>query len=477
MRRIGKIGLVLVMLAAVVAAAVWFWQRRADEGSAAPPLATATAERRDVEVAAEAAGLVEPVQVVEVKSNASGELLAVTAETGERVEKGTLLAEIDPRDVQSAVDQAQADDESARVRLATAKAAQTRAERLYDEGIVAQQDVDVARQEAAAARSALVRAETSLRLAREKRQDVTLRAPIGGTILQRDVEPGQIIASATSNVSGGTTLFRMADLSEMQVRAKVDEVDIGTVHAGQSAEVTVEAYPNRVFRGTVAKIEPEAVVEQNVTLFPVLVRLDNSEGLLKVGMNAEVTFQVARHAGVVAVPNAAVVALREAAATAAVLGVDLSALQRGGRNGMGGAGGAGSAGAAGGAGSAGGAGGAAPGRRQRPQGGAGGGSSAAAARAAAPAAADSTRPGVVFVQTAQGIEPRRVVFGLSDWEYTEVVSGLEPGEAVVLVSAAQLQRQQQALTDRVRQRFGGPLGSGSSGSSGRTGGAGGGRRP
>ena len=328
MKRIKSTVVTVGVLAALAFGGWWLWQRDSEAETEQTALASAPAERRDIEVVAEAAGLVEPVQVVEVKSNASGKLLGVYAETGDRVEKGTLLAEIDPRDVQSAVDQAQADDESAKVRLTIAEAEQRRSERLFQEGVLSAQEVDATKEATASAKATLVRAETALRLAREKRQDVTIQAPIAGTILERNVEPGQIIASATSNVSGGTTLFRMADLTTMEIRANVDEVDIGTVHPDQQARVTVEAYPNRTFVGKVAKIEPQAVVEQNVTMFPVLVRLDNSQGLLKVGMNAEVTFEVARRTNVVAVPNAAVVGMKDARTAAMALGVDLSSLQQ-----------------------------------------------------------------------------------------------------------------------------------------------------
>lgn len=401
-----------LMVVLVVAAGLWTL-RRASKGEASEPAyPLARVERRDIEVVAEAAGLVEPVRVVEVKSNASGEVLSVTAETGDTVERGTLLAEIDPRDVQSSLDQAEADLESAQVRLRTAEAERGRAERLHQDGVLSEQEVEVAVEAAASARAGLVRAETSVRLAREKRQDVTIRAPITGTVLERGAEQGQIIASATANVSGGTTLFRMADLSEIQVRTKVDEVDIGRIHAGQEAQVTVESYPGRTFVGEVAKIEPQAVVEQNVTLFPVLVRLDNSEGLLRPGMNAEVTLEVASRPGAVAVPNAAVVSPKDAPALASALGAEMGS------------------GASAGAG---------------PRGG---------------------RTGVLFVQGPEGIEARTVVLGLSDWEYTEVVEGVEPGDAVVLASVAMMQQRQQELTDRMRQRFGGPLGSGSSGGGG-----------
>ena len=117
----------------------------------------------------------------------------------------------------------------------------------------------------------------------------------------------------------------------------VDETDIGKVAVGQPARVTVEAYPNRVFHGEIFKIEPRAIVEQNVTMFPVLVHLDNREGLLKPGMNAEVEVEIARRDDAIAVPNAAVVAMRDVAAASEVLGLDpdivRNALRSGARRG------------------------------------------------------------------------------------------------------------------------------------------------
>ncbi len=462
----GVAGLVLLALAAFALG------RRGEEDGREGSAAVAAVERRTIDVVAEAAGLVEPVRVVEVKSNASGEVLQVAVETGDRVEQGTLLAEIDPRDVQSAVDQAAADLESARVALATAEAARTRSRRLRDEGLLPAQEYEQTVEITAATRAALVRARTIHRLAQEKRQDVTIRAPIAGTVIERTVEPGQIIASATSNVSGGTTLFRMADLADMQVRAQIDEVDIGRIRPGLPAEVTVEAYAGRTFRGTVSKIEPQAVVEQNVTMFPVLVRLPNPEGLLRPGMNAEVTVEIARRADVLAVPNAAVVSPREARAAAEVLGIDEAALEamRGDR----GAAGARDAAAAGER--------RGDGARGRREGGGGDGSGwrrSGTDGGGSQAAGGDTRPAVVFVEGAGGPAPRRVVLGLSDWEYTEVVRGLEPGEEVVLVSVAQLQQRQAERSERLRERMTGPLGGGSrgAGSSRPSGGGAGARRP
>ncbi|MBZ4420851.1 efflux RND transporter periplasmic adaptor subunit [Myxococcus sp. RHSTA-1-4] len=421
----------------------------------------AVVERRDMEVVAESSGLVEPLRVVEVKSKASGEVLRVHFDTGDKVEKDALLAEIDPRDVQNALAQAQADVESARVKLNTTEAQRLRLEELRKSGYVTQQEYETAVDAAATARASKVRAETNLQLARERSRDVTIRAPIAGTLLERQIQPGLIIASATSNVSGGTTLFKMADLSVMQVRAKVDETDVGQIKPGQRARVTMEAYPGRTFVGEVVKVEPQAVIEQNVTLFPVLVRLDNSEGLLRPGMNSEVSIEISRRRDAITVPNAAVASLRDARSAAAAVGVSEEAVRAVMR--PAGAGGAAQGDAAAGATGAGAMGtivpaaaGAGGGSGQGSWGGSRGGQGAREGRQAP----GDTRPGIVFVQGPKGLEPRRVVLGLSDWESSEVVSGLEPGEQVLLISVAQLKQQQQRSNERMRQMAGGMMGAG-----------------
>lgn len=471
-----KVILVIGVLA-VAAAGVYFVRGRSAQKTSQRELPTAEAKRLDLEIVAEASGLLEPIRVVEVKSKASGEVLRVLVETGSKVEQGDLLTEIDPRDVQNALTQAEADLESAQVRLKTVEAQRQRMEALRATGVVTQQELETAVDSAATARAALVRADTNLQLARERRKDVTIRAPIAGTILERTIEPGLIIASATSNVSGGTTLFKMADMAEMQVRAKIDETDIGKIHSGQEARVSLEAYPSRNFIGEVVKIEPQAVVEQNVTLFPVLIRLKNPEGLLKPGMNAEVSIEIASRENVVTVPNTAVVSPREAASAAATLGLDEAAVRATLRPG-------GASPASGQEQPPGDQGQQANSQGQQPN----GQVVQAAAQGQQPTGQEpqpsgsrrqrggnpDRRPGVVFVQQEGGPQPRRVLLGLSDWENSEVISGLEAGEKVLLVSVAQLQQQQQQSVERMRQRTGGVIPGAGGGARG--GGGGGGRR-
>lgn len=418
----------------------------------------APVERQDLEIRAEASGQIEPLRVVEVKSRVGGELRRIGVETGNEVSRGAVIAEIDPRDVKNALDQAEADLELARARLVTAEAQRRRAVELAKAGVMSAQDLETKQLDEVNAKAQLLKAQTNLDLAREKMGDVAIRSPITGTVIEKTVEQGQIIASASGNVSGGTTLVKMADLSIVQARALVDETDIGRVRPGQPAQVTVEAYPGRTFRGSVAKIEPQAVIEQNVTMFPVLVRLENPERLLKPGMNSEVSIEIADRQDVVAVPNQAVVGMREAASAGTALGLEedavraqLAKMREERRGGGGPSGGAAPAGDSRGGSPRGGEGrrwgGGGPGGPGR--GGPGGGG-----EGAVPA---GLRPGVVFVKTPQGPEPRMVLLGLSDWDYTEVVRGVEPGTEVYLISVARLQQQQEQFTNRMRERAGGGM--------------------
>ena len=513
---------------------------------------TAAVIRGDLMITAEATGSVEPIRKVEVTSKASGEVTRLYVDIGDEVEPGALLAEVDPRDVKNAFDQAEADLEVAQARLEISQAQLDRSQELLQSGVISTQEHESRALDFANSRATLVRAETNYELSQLRLDDVIIRAPLAGTVLEKNVEEGQVIQSASQNVSGGTTLMVMADLKSMQVRTLVDETDMGDIRPGMRANVTVEAYPQERFVGIVEKIEPQALVQQNVTMFPVIVQLDNSSGLLRPGMNAEVEIELAQATGVLLIPNNAVVTPEDAQPAAMVLGLDVEAidtrslfagLSAAGDRGVGAVGQGGGPGSgrprAGqgrrgddGGGTLGGrspvdqggaeAGGApaaeAPGRRDGGAG-RGGGSrpggaafdsiraliasgeiSQDSARALLPelaarfagrgggsggggfpgsgglAQGGQTRPGeedaagrqretrraVVFVIAEDGtIEPHGVMIGLNDWDFTEVVSGLEEGDLIAVVGAAQLRASQDEFLNRMRSNsnpFGGGRG-------------------
>jgi len=299
---------------------------RADD-SAALGLDTSAATVREVTSTVAATGTIEPIRVIDVKSQASGEVLDVAVELGDEVERGALLVRIDPRDVRNAFEQAQADLDVAEARATIAERQLGRMATLRDSAAVTEEEYENALLENANAQATLVKARTSLTLARERLNDVTVTAPITGTVVEKTVEEGQIITSA-QEVSGGTILLRMADLNEVQVRTLVDETDIGAIKAGLPATIQVEAYPDREFTGSVLQIEPQAVVEQNVTLFAILTRIRNEEGLLKPGMNSDVEILIGRRPGVLAVQNAALKTPDEARQLVETLGMDESLLEQ-----------------------------------------------------------------------------------------------------------------------------------------------------
>ena len=309
----------VVLLAGLVACA---------KKQAAPMYEAVPVERRTIVVSASASGAIEPVLTVDVKSKASGEIIGMNVQTGDDVKADQLLASIDPRIPRNNLAQAQANLAVAEAQLANAKAQLARSDTLFKAQAITETEYETAKLAYANAYAAVIRARSDLENSRDRMNDTKLRAPLAGTIITKNVELGTVISSPTTDVGGGTVLFRMANLDTVQVRTLVDETDIGKVQPGLLATITVDAYPNRPFEGSVLKIEPQASVQQNVTMFPVLVRIANPGHLLKPGMNTEVEIHVGRRENVIAVPNAALRTQRDVASAAQVLGLDPAQVQQ-----------------------------------------------------------------------------------------------------------------------------------------------------
>ena len=245
-----------------------------------------------LEVSIEASGIIEAISSIEIKSKASGEILYLGAEVGDFVKKGAVLGQIDQRTPTNILNQSKSDLEAAKVRLENAKSQYDRGMELHANGSISDKAYEDIQENFAQAKSTLVRTEVTFENAKIALDDTVVRSPISGTIISRPVEVGQVISSPTSAVGGGTLLMTMADLSKVRVRALVDEIDVGKVSIGQTVSIKVAAYRDKEFFGTVAKIEPLAKIEQNVTTFPVLIDIDNNDNLLLLGMNTDVVIEI-----------------------------------------------------------------------------------------------------------------------------------------------------------------------------------------
>jgi len=443
-------------------------------------------ERRDIIVNAQAAGAIQADTTVEVKSKASGEVLKLSAETGQLIKQGTLLVHIDPRNAKNALAQAQANLDVAQAKLANATSQKRRADELFKTRAITEEEHDSALLDYSDAKSQVVNAQVAVDNAKIQLEDTDIRAPVTGTIIELDIERGTVIASATSNVSGGTTLLKMANLDLIQVNTLVDETDVGKVQPGQDATVTVDAFPNRTFDGTVLKIEPQAQVQQNVTVFPVLVRIHNENGLLRPGMNTEVEIHVGQRDSVLAVPNAALRTQRDVVSAAQVLGLSSDEVQK--QLAASAAQSASSAGASPRTGSEGGtADSAVRGSRdstrrapndttrrfprdsmrvgagrpagdaqgQRRLGGQGGGQRGAGGVRRARGTDASGGRYIVFMKRNGRPVPVWIRTGLTDLDYSEVLHGLAQGDSVYILPSASLVQSQQDIKQRVNQITGG----------------------
>ncbi len=501
----------LLLVAAVLVLAIAYMRGAFRRSTATTAVSFEPVERRDITVTVEATGTVEPINLIEVKSKASGQIIRMPVDIGSVVRPGQLLVQIDSSDVRNQYDQAFAALKAAKAKVEVSAAQKKRSDSLYEQQITTADEHEAALLDAANAEAALVTARTNLDIARQRLADATVRAPIAGTILNKPVSVGTVISSATSSVSGGTTLLQMADLRMIRARALVSETDVGNVKAGQTATVQIDAFPNRPFHGAVEKIEPQSVVQQSVTMFPVLISISNEEGLLLPGMNGEVTVLVQERDGVPSVSLDAVRTMREIPTVAAALGLDADSLRAqvqaemmaraggakvaqaeqgnpGGRIGARGdstrgrgegtslrgrSGGGRNRQRAGGA-SWGGSGAGAGGRGFAGRSGAVGGISGAWAGSGSGRNGSGRQAQIVFVKTPKGLEPRIVRLGVSNFDYAEILDGVKEGDQVALLSVAELQAKRNQTMSNIRQRMGGAVpgvGGGTGGGGARRGGS------
>ena len=354
----------------------------------APSYQRIPVERRDIVVTATASGVIQPILTLSVKSKASGEILEMPVQTGDEVKKGQLLARIDPRIPQSNLAQAQASLDVAKAQYDNAIAQLKRSQALYQSQSITQAGYDSSQLGAATAHSAVVTAQANLQTAKDAMADTHVGAPVTGMVLEVNAVLGTVISSPLNDVGGGTVILKIANLDTVQVSALVDETDVGKVRPGMTVTITVDAFPNRSFNGSVLKIEPQAQVNQNVTMFPVQVNILNPEHLLKPGMNTEVQIHIGERQGVLAVPNAALRTPRDVASAATVLGLDSQAVRQ---------------------------------------------QVGTPAAGDPPAAAESH---VVFASRSGHIVPVPVTTGLTDQDYIEIVNGLTEHDTVIVLTGA-----------------------------------------
>ncbi|WP_133477512.1 efflux RND transporter periplasmic adaptor subunit [Cognatilysobacter segetis] len=310
-------GLVALALVAVVAiAAGWAWKHQRGATAAGGGYRTAKIDRGDIRVVISSTGQLSAISTVVVGSEVSGKVTDVYVDFNDHVGKGQVLARIDPSTYEAqiaqgsaAINAAQANSAEAAATLRNAEADYRRKAELGRQKLVAQADVDLARATLERARATLTASRAQIaqqqagtRTSRVNLARTEIRSPVDGVVLTRSIEPGQTVAASFQ----APELFKLAeDLSQMKIELAVDEADIGQVKVGQRASFTVDAFPDRRFRGEVAQVRLSATTTNNVVTYPVVIRVDNRDGTLLPGMTANAEIEVSRRDDVLRVPNAA----------------------------------------------------------------------------------------------------------------------------------------------------------------------------
>lgn len=333
---------VLALVVLVAAFAGWkYWQGR--KAAAEGGWRTETVQRGDIRVAISATGTLSAITTVTVGSQISGQVTRVLVDYNAPVKKGQVLAIIDPSTYEAQIRQGEAQIASARAQLAQAQATLRNAtldyQRKADLGrqqLVARSDVDLARtalEQAQAqvnsAQAAIRQQTASTQTTRVNLERTVIRSPVDGVVLTRKIEPGQTVAASLQ----APELFTIAeDLSKMKIELAVDESDIGQVKPGQAVSFSVDAFPDRRFRGTVEQVRLAAATNNNVVTYPVVVTVDNSDGTLLPGLTVNAEIEVSKRADVLKLANAA---LRFKPSDSSPLAALQPAEQGGGRGGAG----------------------------------------------------------------------------------------------------------------------------------------------
>jgi HlyD family secretion protein len=315
-------------------------------GTKIDPSKLAKVEKGDLAKSVVATGKVTPITKVEVKSKASGIVKKLLVDYGDRVKKGQLLAQLDKIEIEAQVAQSQAALEAAQANLKGSQADFERAKvdaegpdvpvfkRAYDratsmakDGVVSASALDdaeknyemalnkqnvskaqvtVLKAKIAQSQAQVVQDQANLTQLDEQLSYTDIISPIDGIVLSRDVEMGDAVSSILVLGSSATLVMTLGDTSEVYVKGKVDESDIGKVYLGQRARIKVESFKDKTFDGKVTKISPMGVEKDNVTTFEVRVSIQNPGGELKAEMTANAEIILEEHKNVLQIPEGAI---------------------------------------------------------------------------------------------------------------------------------------------------------------------------
>jgi HlyD family secretion protein len=309
---------VLLLGTALAIGGLWGWQQR-QAAAAQPVYVTQPLKRGALTLTVTANGTLKPTRAVNIGSELSGTVRRVHVDVNDRVQQGQVLVELDTAKFNDQVNRSRAAVTGARAQLTQASAtvqetaaALARFEevsRLSGGRVPSATELDAARAalarakaNEASAQASVTQAQATLATDQTNLSKASIRSPIAGVVLSRAVDPGNAVAASLQAV----TLFTIGeDLTQMRLEASVDEADVGSLQAGQSASFTVSAYPSRRYPATVTRVSYGSTVTDNVVTYVAYLDVDNRDLSLRPGMTAVATITATQRDNVLLAPNAA----------------------------------------------------------------------------------------------------------------------------------------------------------------------------
>ena len=303
---------VALVLGAVAVVAAKSKDKDKDPKAENTPFRLGKVQAEDLQVSVREVGVVDPVTKVEVKSVVSGRVLTLKVREGAIVERGDVLAEIEP-DVNQAqsLSDVQASVRDAELKLQDAEREFQLQKSLFEQGLVGAdifRSTQIKRDQAAeTVRSSKMRyqivEDRGIPISgNASSQNARVTAPMSGVVIKKGVELGETVTSGVSSFNAGTVLFTVADLKSLIIRVNLNEVDIAKVHVGQPARITLDAYPQKIFTGTVSFVAPSAELVEKIKVFKIEVKLDELGDSFKTGMSANVEILGEKRAKAISIP-------------------------------------------------------------------------------------------------------------------------------------------------------------------------------
>lgn len=298
---------ILVLVILIAGGGVLFSKSRARAAPLDPALVL-TAKRAPLVLEILETGKVFPREKVELKSKVAGQVTEVRVKEGEQVKKGAVLLVLDPSDYQREVARAEAEVAQAKNSIDLATLTLARTTRAVAANVASTSETEQHAHDLTAKNVALRIAEVSLGTAQDRVRYTRMLAPMNGTVIQRAIEPGEVVIPGIQSTFDGKPLLTIADLSTLLVRVNLNQIDVAKVSIGRKAILTLDALPGKTYEATITKVAPASVktVGKDLETFPVEALLATTDGLIKPGMTADVRIILDTKPGVIALPLEAV---------------------------------------------------------------------------------------------------------------------------------------------------------------------------